>query len=182
MPGARQRQGGNGAKAPRTSTKAPRASTPSSQRTTSALLHRQYRNARRTASAAAEVSASARRPAPPAHGTVWSAPHPCSKRRPVALMSVIARWCHRHRLVTVLAWLALIVGLGALTGTAGTKYNDTMSIPASESSQAMDLLKSAIPTASGDSDTVVWHTSGGAKVTDPAVQTTMTQTLDAISK
>ncbi|MFL6109804.1 MAG: MMPL family transporter [Catenulispora sp.] len=97
-------------------------------------------------------------------------------------MSVIARWCHRHRLVTLLAWLALIVGLGALTGAAGTKYNDTMSIPASESSQAMDLLKSAIPAASGDSDSVVWHTSGGAKVTDPAVQTTMTRTLDAISR
>ncbi|NUP48438.1 MAG: MMPL family transporter [Catenulispora sp.] len=96
-------------------------------------------------------------------------------------MSVIARWCHRHRLVTVLAWLALIVGLGALTGAAGTKYNDTMSIPASESSQALDLLKSSLPAASGDADTVVWHTTGGVKVTDPAVKKTMTDALDAIA-
>jgi len=96
-------------------------------------------------------------------------------------MSVIARWCHRHRLVTVLAWLALIVGLGALTGAAGTKYNDTMSIPASESSQALDLLKNALPAASGDADTVVWHTTGGVKVTDPAVRKTMTDALDAIA-
>ncbi|GAA1973934.1 MMPL family transporter [Catenulispora subtropica] len=96
-------------------------------------------------------------------------------------MSVIARWCHRHRLVTVLAWLALVVGLGALTGSAGTKYDDTMSIPASESSQALDLLKSAMPAASGDADTVVWHTTGGVKVTDPAVRKTMTDTLDAIA-
>ncbi|GAA2021813.1 MMPL family transporter [Catenulispora yoronensis] len=97
-------------------------------------------------------------------------------------MSVIARWCHRRRLVTVLVWLGLIVGLGVLTGSAGTKYNDTMSIPASESSQALDLLKSAMPAASGDADTVVWRAGGGEKVTDPAVQSVMTQTLDAIAK
>ena len=96
-------------------------------------------------------------------------------------MSVIARWCHRRRLVTVLAWLALIIGLGALTGSAGTKYNDTMSIPASESSQAMDLLKQAMPASAGDSDTIVWHTSGGAKVTDPDVQQRMTDVLNQVT-
>jgi RND superfamily putative drug exporter len=96
-------------------------------------------------------------------------------------MSVIARWCQKHRLVTVLVWMALIVGLGALTSSAGTKYNDTMSIPASESSQAMDLLKQAMPASAGDSDTVVWHTSGGAKVTDAAVRAKMTDTLNQIA-
>jgi putative drug exporter of the RND superfamily len=96
-------------------------------------------------------------------------------------MSVIARWCTKHRLVTVVVWLALIIGLGALTGSAGTKYNDTMSIPASESSQAMDLLKQAMPASAGDSDQVVWHTGGGAKVTDADVQKRMTDTLNQIS-
>jgi RND superfamily putative drug exporter len=96
-------------------------------------------------------------------------------------MSVIARWCHRRRLVTVLAWLALIIGLGALTGSAGTRYNDTLSIPASESSQALTLLKQTLPAQAGDSDQVVWHTSGGAKVTDPAVQQRMTDALNQIA-
>ncbi|MBS2535107.1 MMPL family transporter [Catenulispora sp. NF23] len=96
-------------------------------------------------------------------------------------MSAIARWCHRHRLLTVVVWLALIVGLGALTGSAGTKYNDTMSIPASESSQAMDLLKQSMPASAGDSDQVVWHTTGGAKVTDPDVQQSMTGALNQIA-
>ena len=96
-------------------------------------------------------------------------------------MSVIARWCHQHRLVTVLVWLALIVGLGALTSSAGTKYNDTMSIPASESSQALDLLKQSMPASAGDSDQVVWHTTGGAKVTDADVQKRMTDTLNQIA-
>ncbi|MEY9931176.1 RND superfamily putative drug exporter [Catenulispora sp. GP43] len=96
-------------------------------------------------------------------------------------MSVIARWCHKRRLVTVLVWLALIIGLGALTGSAGTKYNDTMSIPASESSQAMDLLKQAMPASAGDTDQVVWHTSGGAKVTDADIQKRMTDALNQIA-
>ena len=96
-------------------------------------------------------------------------------------MSVIARWCHKRRLVTVLVWLALIIGLGALTGSAGTKYNDTMSIPASESSQALDLLKQSLPASAGDTDQVVWHTSGGAKVTDADVQKRMTDALNQIA-
>ena len=96
-------------------------------------------------------------------------------------MSVIARWCTKHRLVTVVVWLALIIGLGALTGSAGTKYNDTMSIPASESSQAMDLLKQTMPASAGDSDQVVWHTGGGAKVTDADVQKRMTDALNQIA-
>jgi RND superfamily putative drug exporter len=96
-------------------------------------------------------------------------------------MSVLARWCHRHRLTTLFAWLALVVALVGLAGSAGTKYDDTLSIPASESSQAMDLLKAAMPTASGDSDTVVWHTSGSQRVTDPVVKTRMTQVLDQIA-
>jgi RND superfamily putative drug exporter len=98
-----------------------------------------------------------------------------------ALMSVIARWCHKHRIATVVVWLALIVGLGALTGSAGTKYNDTMSIPASESSRAMDLLKQAMPASAGDTDQVVWHTTGGVKVTDADVRKRMTDTLDQIA-
>jgi RND superfamily putative drug exporter len=97
-------------------------------------------------------------------------------------MSVLARWCHRRRLVTLFAWLALLVGLGALSGTIGTKYNDTMSIPASESSKAMDLLKATMPASSGDSDTVVWHVTNGGSVTDPAVKDRMTRTLAQISQ
>ncbi|GAA5018439.1 MMPL family transporter [Kitasatospora paranensis] len=95
-------------------------------------------------------------------------------------MSVLARWCHRHRIVTVLLWLGLLVGLGAVSGAVGTKYSDSMSMPATESSKAMELLKGAMPAAAGDTDTVVWHTTGGT-VNDPAAKERMTEALDAIS-
>ncbi|GLW56334.1 MMPL family transporter [Kitasatospora phosalacinea] len=95
-------------------------------------------------------------------------------------MSVLARWCHRHRLVTVLLWLGLLVGLGAVSGAVGTKYSDSMAMPATESSRAMDLLKEQMPAAAGDTDTVVWHTATGT-VNDPAVKDRMTAALDAVA-
>ncbi|MEZ0114457.1 RND superfamily putative drug exporter [Catenulispora sp. EB89] len=96
-------------------------------------------------------------------------------------MTTLARWCHRHRLLTLFAWLALIVGLGVLSGAAKPQYDNKLSIPASESSRAVELLKTVQPAADGDSDSVVWHTAHG-RVTDAAVQERMTQALDRIAK
>ena len=96
-------------------------------------------------------------------------------------MTALARWCHRHRLLTLFAWLALIVGLGVLSGAAKPQYDNKLSIPASESSRAVDLLKTVQPAADGDSDSVVWHTVRG-RVTDAAVRERMTQALDRIAK
>ena len=95
-------------------------------------------------------------------------------------MSVLARWCHRHRLVTVLLWVGLLVGLGAVSGAVGTKYSDSMSMPATESSKALDLLKADMPTAAGDTETVVWHTTNGS-VNDAATKERMAKALEAIS-
>ncbi|GAA2117787.1 MMPL family transporter [Kitasatospora saccharophila] len=95
-------------------------------------------------------------------------------------MSVLARWCHRHRLVTVLLWLGLLVGLGAVSGAVGTKYSDSMAMPATESTRALELLKEQMPAAAGDTDTVVWHTATGT-VNDPAVKERMTAALDGIA-
>jgi RND superfamily putative drug exporter len=95
-------------------------------------------------------------------------------------MSVLARWCHRHRLVTVLLWLGLLVGLGAVSGKFGTAYSNSLTLPSTESSRAMDLLKSTMPAAAGDQDNVVWHVTDGS-VNDPAVKEQMTRTLDAIA-
>ncbi|WP_405009568.1 MMPL family transporter [Kitasatospora sp. NBC_01539] len=95
-------------------------------------------------------------------------------------MSALARWCHRHRLVTVLLWVGLLVGLGAASGAVGTKYSDSMSMPATESSKALELLRADMPAAAGDTDTVVWHTDHGS-VKDPATEERMTKTLEAIA-
>ena len=92
-------------------------------------------------------------------------------------MSTLARWCRNHRLFVVVAWLVLLVGLGALSKSA---YKDSFSLPNTDSTRALNLLTSAFPAQAGEADTVVWHVSSGS-VRDPAVETRMTQTLDTIA-
>jgi RND superfamily putative drug exporter len=92
-------------------------------------------------------------------------------------MSTLARWCRRHRLVVVVTWLVLLIGLGGLSKSA---YKDSFSLPNTDSTRAMNLLTSAFPAQAGDSDTVVWHVSSGS-VRDGAVEQRMTQTLDTIT-
>src|SRR4051794_24453540 len=95
-------------------------------------------------------------------------------------MASIARWCFRHRYIVVLIWVAALVGLGVANQSAGTAYNNSFALPGTESTRALDLLKTAFPQQAGDSDTIVWHTSTGS-VRDPAVQQRITAMLGQVS-
>ncbi|MGW1673845.1 MMPL family transporter [Streptomyces sp. NPDC002324] len=97
-------------------------------------------------------------------------------------MAALARWCVRHRLVAVLLWLLAFAGTAAGAAVAGAAYSNDYKTPGTESSRATDLLNEGFPGVSGDSATVVWHTSDGtASVRAAAVEQTMTKTLDKIA-
>jgi RND superfamily putative drug exporter len=66
-------------------------------------------------------------------------------------------------------WVLALVGMSGLSGAVGSNYSNTFTLPKVESTDAINLLKAASPTVSGDTDQIVFGTSGGAKVTDPAV-------------
>ncbi len=85
-------------------------------------------------------------------------------------MSALARWCVRHRRIVALAWLGALLAASILSQTLGTAYSNGFSLPHTESTQALDLLKSAAPGQAGDEEQIVVHTTNGAKVTDPAVR------------
>ncbi|GLF94814.1 MMPL family transporter [Streptomyces yaizuensis] len=91
-------------------------------------------------------------------------------------MAAVARWCVRHRLVTVLLWVLVCAGtaLGALT--AGTAYSNDYDVPGTESGRAAALLAKGFPGQDGDSDTVVWHTERGS-ARDPQVREPMNRML-----
>ncbi|MEU8973692.1 MMPL family transporter [Streptomyces monashensis] len=95
-------------------------------------------------------------------------------------MADLARWCVRHRLITVLLWLLAFGGVSAAAAVAGTSYSNNYEVPGTESGRAEHLLKEGFPRLGGDSDTVVWHTGGGS-VRAPGVEQTMTRTLDRIA-
>jgi len=84
-------------------------------------------------------------------------------------MRTLAGWCVRHRRIVVLLWLLVLVGSVFMVQQVGTAYSDNFNFPHTESSDAINLLKSVAPAHSGDTEEVVFGTSGGARLTDPAI-------------
>ncbi|WP_329167766.1 MMPL family transporter [Streptomyces sp. NBC_01267] len=94
-------------------------------------------------------------------------------------MAAIARWCIRHRLLTVLLWLLALGGTAAAAGVAGSAYSNDYEAPGTESGRATALLDQGFQGQGGDSDTIVWHTDEGS-VRASGVEQRMTQTLNRI--
>ena len=84
-------------------------------------------------------------------------------------MRTLAGWCVRHRRIVVLLWLLVLVGSIFMVQQVGTAYSDNFNFPHTESADAINLLKSVAPAQSGDTEQVVFGTSGGTSLTDPAV-------------
>ena len=84
-------------------------------------------------------------------------------------MRALAGWCFRHRRIVVVAWLAALVGLSAISQSVGSTYKDSFSLPGTQSFEALTLLQHAAPAASGDREQIVVAVEHG-KVTDRAVR------------
>ena len=90
-------------------------------------------------------------------------------------MRTLAGWCVNHRRLVLLIWaIVLVVSLG-LSNAVGTAYSNSFTFPKTESSDAIKLLQASAPKDSGDTEQIVFATSGGAKVTDPDVKASIEQ-------
>ena len=97
-------------------------------------------------------------------------------------MRSLARWCVRHRRLVVLSWLALLVVVNVVSRVAGTAYSNDFNLPRTESTEAIHLLQAVSPRVAGDTEQVVFATSGAARVTDPAVQARITSMLGDLAR
>jgi RND superfamily putative drug exporter len=95
-------------------------------------------------------------------------------------MSPLARWCHRHRLAVVLAWVGLLIALGGAVGAAGSSFGNSPFSQDTDSARATALLQKGASSAAGKSGRVVWQVSDG-KVTDAAAERAMTGALERIA-
>ncbi|MFJ4820865.1 MMPL family transporter [Streptomyces sp. NPDC088801] len=95
-------------------------------------------------------------------------------------MSPLARWCHRHRLAVVLAWVGLLLALGAGVGAVGNDFGNSPTSQNTDSAKATALLQQASNSAAGKSGRVVWQLKGG-KVTEPVAERAMTEALRHIA-
>ncbi|GGJ47310.1 MMPL family transporter [Streptomyces brasiliensis] len=96
-------------------------------------------------------------------------------------MAALARWCVRHRLIAVLLWLLAFGGVTAAAAVTGSAYSDHYDVPGTQAGRATELLSEGFPGISGDTDTVVWHTTEGS-VRSADVEQTMNRTLDRIAE
>jgi RND superfamily putative drug exporter len=97
-------------------------------------------------------------------------------------MSVLARWCFRHRFLVVAAWLVVLAAVGVGSASLGNRYDDGFSVAGTGSAKALDLLKnSGMLAHTGDVDTIVFHDPAGS-VTDPAVQSKVTAMLATVAR
>ena len=95
-------------------------------------------------------------------------------------MAALARWCFQRRAWVLVAWLALLVLLGVLSRTAGSTYSNTLTVPGTGSTTALNLLEQAFPGHAGDQDTIVWRASPGS-ARAPAVRARITAMLGKVA-
>jgi putative drug exporter of the RND superfamily len=95
-------------------------------------------------------------------------------------MRTLAGWCVRHRRIVLLLWAAVLVVSIFAVKSVGTDYSNNFNFPHTQSFDAVNLLKSVAPARSGDVEQVVFGTSGGKSLTDPAVGMRINKMVDEI--
>jgi RND superfamily putative drug exporter len=73
----------------------------------------------------------------------------------------LARWCFHHRRIVLALWLVLLVGFGAVDRSQGARYANNFSLPATDSSRALDILKADFPSQAGDTEQIVIQAKDG---------------------
>ncbi len=96
-------------------------------------------------------------------------------------MRTLAGWCVRHRRIVLLLWAAVLVSSLVLVSALHADYTNNFNFPHTESSDAINLLKSVAPGHSGDTEEVVFGTSGGTSLNDPAVGQRINTMVDKIN-
>src|SRR3954467_9682769 len=93
-------------------------------------------------------------------------------------MKALARWCFRHKFVVLAVWVMSLVVLGGLSASAGSGYTDSFSLPGTESTTALNLLRDNFNAESTDTNQVVF---AAADVSDPSTRARIDKALAAIA-
>ncbi len=86
-------------------------------------------------------------------------------------MRRFATWCTGHRKTVILSWIVALIGVGMIASSVGSDFSEDFKLPASDSTDAFDLLESKFPAQSGDTTTIVFEADSG--VESQAVRKTM---------
>ncbi len=84
-------------------------------------------------------------------------------------MARMARWCFRKRWTVLISWVVVLVVTGAASQALKATYSNDYSLPKTDSSQALAILKQSYPSRAGDTDQVVMEARTGTLLT-PAIR------------
>jgi RND superfamily putative drug exporter len=93
----------------------------------------------------------------------------------------LTRWTIAHRRLVAIGWVAVAIGVLAISSSVGTRKSNNFSLPNTGSQRATDLLASRFPAQAGDADQIVFHARAG-KLSDPAIRSTVGATIARVSK
>ncbi len=80
----------------------------------------------------------------------------------------LGRFCVRWRWPVVLAWVIIVVGVGAWAKSAGSQASDSLKLPNTGSQEAVDVLDQRFPAQSNGSSPIVVHSNDKGDLTSPA--------------
>jgi RND superfamily putative drug exporter len=67
----------------------------------------------------------------------------------------LGRWAVRRRIAILATWLTVLAVLGAAAAVGGNKFDESFSLPGTESQTALDSLSRTFPQVSGATAQVV---------------------------
>ncbi|HEY2637160.1 MAG TPA: MMPL family transporter, partial [Solirubrobacteraceae bacterium] len=94
-------------------------------------------------------------------------------------MRRLAAFCVRHRRLTVVVWLVVLVGCGFAAQSAGTTFKENFDLPKSDSQRALSLLEHRFPRQSGDTAQIVFHARTGT-LADPGTKARIAASLKRV--
>jgi RND superfamily putative drug exporter len=80
----------------------------------------------------------------------------------------LATWAYRHRVLALVLWAGVLVGVTATAQLVGDAYRNDFSLPGTDSQRARDLLQERAPTRAGATVDIVVQAGGG--LTTPATR------------
>ncbi len=99
------------------------------------------------------------------------------------MIARLGRWCYVHRRATLLTWIVVLIGVGALgNAVVGSAFSSKFEIPASESASGFTVLNTYFPgqgSAGRASGTIVFKAEQG--VNDPEVKAAMTDLFTKVA-
>ncbi len=93
----------------------------------------------------------------------------------------LAKFCVRHRFVTIAVWLLVTIVLVTVSHSLGENTNDNLSLPGTDSQHATDTLSHSFPDQANGTSPIVLHAAKG-KLTESKYSSAVNQAAADVAK